>query len=523
MPLNFPSSPALNDVYTYGDSSWKWNGTVWAIFQTSIGSTGPQGTTGNTGPTGTNGQGLTPGGLSGQYLAKKSNSDYETEWRSPNFVSLYPSSIYGNTIIPTDASYTPLVLQLGTAGTYSSTDLLIIKQDGLTYARVTENSADLSSEGGNAFSLRSTDFRLYGNSPARFYASSGTNHIKLQSASSLSTTYTLTLPSVTSTLAALDLAQTFSTGQTIVSSSISNVPLTVKGFASQSGDHLQVLNSSNTILAKIDANGYIGIGNTTTTNTAVLDMIHGSGTLYAIAARVTQGGSHPGIIRFEKSRNNGTIFTNDRMGEFQFVGHDGTAYRSVGGFGTICSGTPSSNNVPTRLWIGVTPGYNSTSMYGDGVAQILIDGPSSCITLGQSLGAGVIGLTAQTDAAVAVLNNTASKKGFVVKGHTAQTANIFEAQEGGTGNVFFGIDSRGGLLMRTANNQSVGSLRLNAGSAFVANTFVSSTSYIFLSASTTAATAGHLSYTSHAGVSFTVNSTSPTDDRFVNWFIVKGV
>jgi hypothetical protein len=32
-----------------------------------------------------------------------------------------------------------------------------------------------------------------------------------------------------------------------------------------------------------------------------------------------------------------------------------------------------------------------------------------------------------------------------------------------------------------------------------------------------------LSYTSHAGNSFTINSSSATDDRFVNWFIIKGV
>lgn len=29
--LNFPSSPALNDLYTAGDTTWKWNGTAWAV------------------------------------------------------------------------------------------------------------------------------------------------------------------------------------------------------------------------------------------------------------------------------------------------------------------------------------------------------------------------------------------------------------------------------------------------------------------------------------------------------------
>jgi len=29
MAINFPSSPALNDTYTYGNRVWKWNGSSW--------------------------------------------------------------------------------------------------------------------------------------------------------------------------------------------------------------------------------------------------------------------------------------------------------------------------------------------------------------------------------------------------------------------------------------------------------------------------------------------------------------
>ena len=31
MPFNFPSSPFLNQVYTYGNKSWVWNGYGWDI------------------------------------------------------------------------------------------------------------------------------------------------------------------------------------------------------------------------------------------------------------------------------------------------------------------------------------------------------------------------------------------------------------------------------------------------------------------------------------------------------------
>ena len=30
MPINFPNSPALNDIYSYGNKSWKWSGSYWA-------------------------------------------------------------------------------------------------------------------------------------------------------------------------------------------------------------------------------------------------------------------------------------------------------------------------------------------------------------------------------------------------------------------------------------------------------------------------------------------------------------
>jgi len=30
MAINFPSSPMVNDVYTFNGYSWKWNGSYWA-------------------------------------------------------------------------------------------------------------------------------------------------------------------------------------------------------------------------------------------------------------------------------------------------------------------------------------------------------------------------------------------------------------------------------------------------------------------------------------------------------------
>ena len=53
MAIDFPSSPVLNEQYTYGGQVYEWNGTVWRLVRTSVvGPTGPTGPTGATGPAG---------------------------------------------------------------------------------------------------------------------------------------------------------------------------------------------------------------------------------------------------------------------------------------------------------------------------------------------------------------------------------------------------------------------------------------------------------------------------------------
>jgi hypothetical protein len=56
MPLDFPTSPTLNEIYTFGGRSWIFNGTAWDVYSSgNTGSTGPQGNTGATGATGSTG------------------------------------------------------------------------------------------------------------------------------------------------------------------------------------------------------------------------------------------------------------------------------------------------------------------------------------------------------------------------------------------------------------------------------------------------------------------------------------
>ena len=70
MAIDFPSSPVLNEQYTYGGQVYEWNGTVWRLVRTSVvGPTGPTGPTGATGPAG----GF--GGETFEYLFDTATSD----------------------------------------------------------------------------------------------------------------------------------------------------------------------------------------------------------------------------------------------------------------------------------------------------------------------------------------------------------------------------------------------------------------------------------------------------------------
>jgi hypothetical protein len=50
MPLDFPTSPVLNELYTFGGKTWKWDGAGWVSY--NVGLIGTTGATGATGPYG---------------------------------------------------------------------------------------------------------------------------------------------------------------------------------------------------------------------------------------------------------------------------------------------------------------------------------------------------------------------------------------------------------------------------------------------------------------------------------------
>lgn len=51
--IDFPNSPTLNQEFTSGNTTWKWDGVSWNVIRTPVvGPTGPTGPTGATGATG---------------------------------------------------------------------------------------------------------------------------------------------------------------------------------------------------------------------------------------------------------------------------------------------------------------------------------------------------------------------------------------------------------------------------------------------------------------------------------------
>jgi len=56
MAIDFPSSPSLNDTYSYGGNTWQWDGESWASVA-GLGPQGPQGPQGVEGPQGPQGPG----------------------------------------------------------------------------------------------------------------------------------------------------------------------------------------------------------------------------------------------------------------------------------------------------------------------------------------------------------------------------------------------------------------------------------------------------------------------------------
>lgn len=102
MALNFPASPSLNDTYTVGDRTWKFNGTAWDLQSVNIltGSLGYTGSIGYSGSTGVNGYSVTIGDGSSTSIVVNHDLNATKVFTSVREVSsgnyVYPDIIYTN-------------------------------------------------------------------------------------------------------------------------------------------------------------------------------------------------------------------------------------------------------------------------------------------------------------------------------------------------------------------------------------------------------------------------------------------
>lgn len=104
MPINFPASPVINDLYTYNSQVYRYTGQVWRLVRTSaVGPTGPTGpagpassVVGPTGPTGPAGPAGTTAGPTGP--TGPSGTFSITPWTSysPTWVGSITNPSIGN-------------------------------------------------------------------------------------------------------------------------------------------------------------------------------------------------------------------------------------------------------------------------------------------------------------------------------------------------------------------------------------------------------------------------------------------
>lgn len=114
----------------------------------------------------------------------------------------------------------------------------------------------------------------------------------------------------TNVVAQLTTSQTFTGAQTLVASNASVVPLTIKGYNSQTGNLLEAKLSDNTIVAKIDSSGSLYANTVATLNSfAVLSEQNSGGlvTLTKQTSPITNPGNDKAGVYFSTGQDSGSL------------------------------------------------------------------------------------------------------------------------------------------------------------------------------------------------------------------------
>lgn len=133
MAIDFPNSPALNEEFTTGGRTWKWDGSVWlnigapspiqgvtGLQGSSVGLQGIQGTTGVQGTTGTQGlvgfQGVGAVGVQGTTGSTGTGASIVSliDQRSSYYYTFFPYSTFGISLTEDVTYYTPFFVKQST-------------------------------------------------------------------------------------------------------------------------------------------------------------------------------------------------------------------------------------------------------------------------------------------------------------------------------------------------------------------------------------------------------------------------
>jgi hypothetical protein len=261
---------------------------------------------------------------------------------------------------------------------------------------------------------------------------------------------------------------------TIASFATGSVPLAISGFSGQTGNLQEWKDSSGTVLAKVDKDGNINVGGSTTTagaltihagaNIAIFETT-GSG---GIRINTTSSSGNP-YLQFDRtgtgwmyaqlttSTNDLDFYNNGNINVFR-IGQSGSAFyaNAASTVGLMVKGasSQSANYFEVRDSANGLRFYMSPTSYSLGVGDMVVNGVSGgAITLPTSYTIQAAGSQRWTQVNPTVTTNTAAGIPLIVKGVASQSGRLTEWQNS-SGTALAYIDSSGNLSAVTASLQA---------------------------------------------------------------------
>jgi len=440
MAVPYPSSPAVGDQFTYGGVVYTWNGVAWTFTVTntpgSVGSVAVTAPITNSGTPTAPVIGISQGALT---IAQSQVTNLVTDLAGKANLS-GGNTFAGNQTFSNDITHN---------GFYQNFSNM------LTSGRVTIGLSSLSS--GVQLGVYSTSATNVG-TIVRGAASQSANLQEWQNSSStvlarIASTGQLLAPSIVGTAFQITSGGIFSNGTTsapanvqayFLSTAATNAGLVVRGASSQSADLLELQNNSGTDLLSVNASGGLLIGTThlagATPGLGQMRTSTNTGLNYVDTTANDSAGTGPG---YTARRSRGTLAapTQVQSGDLLF-GIFAQGWHDAAGFG--------GNSAAIRLL--ANQNFTTTALGSSIVFETASDGTTGRVERMRVTGAGTLSVgTTSSLGQLGVQTSSASTLGLVVRGASAQTADLFLLQNNG-GTTQFRVDPNG---MTIANSLGV--------------------------------------------------------------------